>query len=151
MRKLAAVFLFALAACSGPNEHDYCDGFGIPRTDPEYARCINYYFDQEAAFNNDRFGCDLEADKTYPPSLYSRPTHYVVHGGFGPYGHYGSQIVHTGADYQLNAQVDALRMRIVEPCMQAKGWNSGATWQAGRKLGNKPMKAPSSSLPWLKK
>jgi hypothetical protein len=130
----------------------------------EYGKCIQYYHQQEQAFHVDRAFCDGEADGTYPRSLYDTG-HYqpvYVHGGFGPYGNYyggGVSQVYVEPDYYRNAQIDSLRDRIVAPCMDARGWISADTWQAGRKTimkakprVSKPVAVPARSLnelPWL--
>ncbi|MBN8543017.1 MAG: hypothetical protein J0M34_02000 [Alphaproteobacteria bacterium] len=161
MKKLlAASCLVVVAACTPP-EQTYCDGFGLRQGEPEHQKCMTYYFQQEAAFNADRQGCEFEADKTYPPTLYDEGRWERVHGGLG-YGPYGPAFgggfgtsVYVEPDYYKNREVDRLRMRIIQPCMESKGWKSGETWQAGRlPRGAKkmPMPAPqqSSKLPWLK-
>jgi len=144
MKKLALLFLLLAASCGNPQD-DYCESFGVREGDVEYGKCSQYFSQQQALFSSDRAVCALQADQTYPPSLYSRPYSYPVrfYGGRGGFAH--TEMVHVGADYQQNAEVDRLRMRIIEPCMQARGWNSGATWQAGRHAGT-PVTA--TVLPW---
>lgn len=161
MKKLFLIPLLLLAMGCTPPEQTYCDGFGLGMNDPEYQKCMNYYFQQEAAFRSDRQFCEFEADKTYPPTLYDNGRWERVYGGLG-YGHHGygggfGTSVFVEPDYYHNREVDGLRMRIIQPCMEAKGWNSGATWQAGRKVGGEaPAKAPkfvpqpAGNLPWLK-
>lgn len=147
LRYIAIPFLLITAACSGPNEQDYCARYGVSPGSPDYPSCTNYYFQQQAAFRADRQVCDAVADRTYPPTLYSRPQSFPVrYHGYGGFGH--TEMVHVGADYQQIAQVDALRMRIIQPCMHARGWNSGETWQAGRHQPHQT--ATRSALPWLK-
>ncbi len=151
-RLLLPLLLLSLTSCVGaPDEMDYCRSMGVEQGNPEFVSCTQYYFQQEAAFGGDRAVCDLDADLTYPRSLYSRPTSYPVRV-YNPYGGFAhTEMVHVGADYQQIAQVDALRMRIIGPCMQARGWNSPLTWQAGRHTNAKVVKPKASqSLPWLK-
>ena len=172
-RLFVPIVLLSLAGCaSAPDEADYCRGFGVEEGNPEFAKCTQYYFQQQAVFDADRAVCNAEADKTYPPTLYSRPTSYPARfyggrgfgtgvgfsrGGMGlgfgsgGYGGFGShtEMVHQGADYQQIAEVDRLRMTIIEPCMRQRGWASGATWQSGRVAPTKAV--PAKPLPWLKK
>lgn len=160
MRKpfLALAALALLASCSPPEE-DYCAGFGVNPGHGEYAKCTSYYFQQQAAFGADRAVCDSQADLTYPPTLYDNGGWAHVRGHYYGGRFYGGESVRIPPDYQKNAQVDALRMRIIQPCMQSRGWNSGATWQAGRHAGPAPapiftpvppVVAPSN-LPWIAK
>jgi hypothetical protein len=155
-RWIGMPFVMLAAACTPP-EQTYCNGFGLPQGNPEYQKCLSYYFQQESAFGADRQACEFEADKTYPPTLYDRGRYERVYGGVG-YGHYGydggfGTTVYVEPDYYHNREVDGLRMRIIQPCMESKGWNSGETWQAGRKAAGKlgkPMPQPATKLPWLK-
>lgn len=184
MRHLLSVGLMLplvwLAACSGPADIAYCEKLGVTPNHSEYQNCIGYFNRQQNWFGGDRAFCSAEADKTYPPTLYDRGSYGVMRGGFGSgfgggyYGHgygmgmghggfYGSRMVDIQPDYAHNAQVDALRMRIIEPCMQARGWRSGETWEAGRFDGKQaapvftpapPVVTPvpqSGPLPWLNK
>ena len=161
MKQLLIPALFILAGCaSQPSESDYCRSVGVDPGHPEYANCTAYYFQQEAAFAADRAVCDRQADATYPKTLYSRPTSFPVRSygprfgfGAGPFGysHGGfahTEMVHVGADYQQIAEVDRLRMSIIQPCMQTRGWQSGATWQAGRIVSARAV--PITPLPWRK-
>lgn len=151
---LPALAMLALAGCASPADVQYCSSFGYPQGHPEYVRCMAYFHEQQAAFNADRQVCEMQADGTYPPSLYDYGHWEHLHGGYGPYGWYGGQTVRVSPDYAHNAQVDALRMRIIQPCMQTHGWVSGDTWQAGRMVKSpRPDAAPGSrgTLPWLKK
>lgn len=147
-----------LAACGTPNDAEYCQKMGVANT-PEYGACMNYYHDQQAMFDADRAVCSAQADRTYPPSLYDYGGYARTYGGFGHgfgnHGHfYGGQTVRIDPDWHHNRELDALRERIITPCMQRMGWNSGQTWQAGRHTNKTPkaIKQPrSSTLPWLKK
>lgn len=158
---LPALALVALAACTPP-EREYCDTFGLGTDNPEYQKCISHFFQQEALFRQDRQVCAFEADRTYPPTLYDRGGYSRMRTGFG-YGHWGhgggfGHTVYVEPDYYHNREVDHLRMRIIEPCMQAKGWNSGTSWQAGRRTGvvksapkaAAPVVKNDGKLPWLK-
>ena len=141
--------LLGLAACT-PGDVKYCSQFGVEGT-AEYGKCVSYYNEQEAAFRADREVCEFQADATYPPSLYDFGHDEHVVGGYGPYGRWHSgTMIHMGPDYRHNAQVDALRMRIIGPCMQSKGWNSAKSWQAGRHpVTPLPKKSvPATKLPW---
>jgi hypothetical protein len=143
MRYALLLSLLLVGSCASP-QNEYCASFGVQEGHPEFGRCLQYYAQQESAFEGDRAVCASQADQTYPPSLYSRPTSYPVrYPGYGGFGR--TEMVHVGADYRVNAQLDALRMRIIEPCMQSRGWNSGATWQAGRHAITPQRVTP---LPW---
>lgn len=144
-----------LAACT-PADVQYCRDYGVEGTS-EYGKCLDHFHAQQAAFEADREGCDLEADMTYPPSLYDYGGYARTHGGIGYDGHwYGGQTIHIDPDWRKNREIDRLRMRIIEPCMQAKGWVSGRSWQAGRQVvrpQKRPRKRsvpPAEKLPWLK-
>lgn len=163
MKKIfAGSWLLLIAACTPP-EQTYCDRFGLAQGNSEYQKCLNYYFQQQAAFNADRQVCDFEADKTYPPTLYDNGRWERVHGSVG-FNQWGSPThgggfgtsVYVEPDYYRNRQVDSLRMRIIQPCMESRGWKSGETWQAGRITGGDFKKVPApipqqgGKLPWLK-
>ncbi|MFZ4540369.1 MAG: hypothetical protein ACOYNL_00985 [Rickettsiales bacterium] len=151
-----ALLLTALVitACT-PAEVQYCRSFGVEGTS-EYGKCVEHYNKQSALFGADRDRCELDADLTYPRSLYDFGHFEQVHavGGYGPHGYYGGgyRTVRVEPDFRHNAEVDALRMRIIEPCMQAKGWNSGRSWQAGRHAVSKVKQrsAPAEKLPWVR-
>jgi hypothetical protein len=156
MRSMMVVglLLLAVAACA-PADEQYCQSFGVAGT-PEFGKCMSYYHTQDEAFAADRFVCEQQADVTYPPTLYDHGHYEQVMGGFNHGVLYGGETVLVEPNYQRNAEVDLLRMRIIEPCMKARGWNSGSTWQAGRHAVSaaKPVKfsasAPTSQgLPWL--
>lgn len=143
-----------LAACAPEPDLAYCRSFGVENT-PEFSKCMTYYHSQQAAFSADRAVCDAQADETYPPSLYDYGGYAHTVGGFGFGGrYYGGQTIRIDPDYHKNAELDRLRQRIIEPCMQARGWVSGSSWQAGRQAPSKSRAsskpASAGSLPWLK-
>ena len=143
--------VLGLAACT-PGDVAYCRQFGVAGTG-EYAKCVSYYQQQTALFSTDRDLCGLEADATYPPYLYDYGhVEQVVGGGWGG-RYYGGQTIQVGPDYRKNAEIDRLRMRIIEPCMQSRGWNSATDWQAGHHaVSTTPAprrNAPPAPLPWL--
>ena len=161
---MLGLIALGLGACT-PADEQYCQSYGVGGT-PEFGKCLDYYHQQQAVFGAARADCDLQADATYPRSLYDNGGYVPVMGGpwggpFGPPGGYAF----VEPDYRRNAQIDQLRLRIVGPCMSAKGWNSPVSWQAGRhdvtpvkqkKLVLTPATqapaAPSTSLnslPWL--
>lgn len=154
MKRYSILFLtfLYLAACT-PADEQYCQRFGVGGT-TEFAKCLDYFHAQEAAFGADYQQCALEADYTYPRTLYDngRTVHFT--GGFYGGRYFGGGTEFIQPDYYHNAQVDALRQRIIEPCMQSRGWNSGLTWQAGRhavsgKATFKPQPPPRPApLPW---
>jgi hypothetical protein len=140
--------LLIAAGCSSP-ENDYCARLGTPSGSPEYARCTAYYFQQEEEFRRDRMVCAAEADKVYPQSLYSQGTWVMTRDWFGK-----PDMVPVQPDWQQNHTLDEMRMtRIIDPCMQAHGWNSGRSWQAGRHSTGRAAASSSGSkpLPWRKK
>lgn len=145
-------FCMLVASCTSPADIAYCERLGVNPEHPEYTNCLNYYEAQHGAYSGDYAECSIEADKTYPKTLYDRG-HTVYTGGFG-FGGYGRYNVGgTGwipPDAGHNAHVDALRNRIIEPCMREKGWRDPQNWEAGR---GKPAakKQPSTTpLPWAK-
>lgn len=157
-RHILPVAALLLAACT-PADIDYCRQFGVAGT-AEYGNCLEYYQQQEAAFGADYRVCASEADATYPPTLYDRGGFSpVVGGGFGRYPYYSGGFVSVEPDHHHNAEVDRLRARIIAPCMEARGWNSPRSWQAGRhavkpaprgRAGNVAAPAaPAEKLPWL--
>jgi hypothetical protein len=148
------VGLLLLAGCTS-SQVEYCRGFGVEGT-TEYGNCLSYYDQQSTLFSADRRVCELEADLTYPPSLYDYGGYGHSVGGFSYGGrYYGGSAIRIEPDFRRNAEIDRLRMRIIEPCMQAQGWKSGKSWQAGRQA-VKPQKQPrkrtappAEILPWL--
>ena len=136
-----------LAACT-PGDVQYCRRFGVENT-PEYGTCLSYYHQQDAAFDADASLCNIEADGIYPPYLYDYGHDVPVPGYFAPRGLLvGGGIEHVPPDYLHNAQVDDLRMRIIAPCMAARGWNSPTTWQAGRHAVSVKPKTTPQKMPW---
>jgi hypothetical protein len=159
-----AIGLAMLSACT-PADIEYCSKFGVAGT-AEYGKCLDYYQQQQAAFTADYNVCASEADITYPATLYDHGgfAHVGVGTGFGGRYHgggygYSGGLISVPPNYQHNAEVDRLRARIITPCMQARGWNSQYSWQAGRsevkpakRTSGRPIPAPaapSEKLPWL--
>lgn len=143
--------LGGVVACT-PGEVEYCRQFGVAGT-AEYGKCVAYYYQQQAAFDVDRAFCAQEADRTYPLTLYDSGRYEHVLGGMGPHGTmYGGSTIRIEPDYRRNALVDQLRMRIIAPCMQGKGWNSPTDWQAGHHApsATAPTDTSGTKLPWLK-
>jgi hypothetical protein len=153
---IMAIPLF-LAHCSAPEDVAYCESLGVSPEHSEYENCLNYHARQEAAYNADYQQCAFEADKTYPPTLYDRGrrvyTGGLGYGGFG-YGGFGSHryggFDWVGPDIGHNAHVDALRDRIIAPCMQARGWRNPHDWTAGRTQAPSKERPSSTPLPWRK-
>ncbi len=162
--------MLSVSACSQRSDVAYCERMGTPPGTPHYASCISHFTSMQNWFNADRMGCSAQADQTYPQSLYDRGSYGIMRGGIG-FGHgmwgpagfgnvgfggfgggpfWGSRMVDIAPDPFHNAQVDALRMRIIQPCMEAKGWNSGASWEAGRKDKMTRPNASGDKLPWRK-
>lgn len=137
----------AVSACTPPDVA-YCRDRGVSPMDLD--ACVADYRQQEAAFNADLAVCSVEADVTYPPTLYSGWGQARVHGGIGHGGYWHSaETVSIPPDYNKNAQLDALRLRIIEPCMQKRGWNSGTSWQDGRRNPSLGQMDPNGGgLPW---
>jgi hypothetical protein len=161
-RIMSAAALLLLAGGCTSEEVTYCRSYGVEGT-AEYGKCLDYYAQQEAVFGSDRAACAREADATYPPTLYdyggyARTTIGSGWGGRHHGGFYGGHTIFIDPDYRHNREVDRLRMRIIEPCMQARGWVSGNSWQAGRqkvqshppkRTPGRPQQNGSQKLPWL--
>lgn len=149
IRLLGGLTLLALLSACTPADESYCASFGVQGTS-EYGRCLDYYHAQQKAFDTDRSICESAADETYPPTLYDRGGYAPVTGSFWAGHYYPGGMVQVQPDYYRNAEVDRLRMRIIAPCMTARGWNSPNSWQAGQH----PIKtAPEKNrnrgaLPW---
>ena len=148
----ALMGLAALLAGCTPSDEAYCRAFGVGGT-PEFGKCLTYYHQQQSLFDRARDLCESKADMTYPQSLYDHGHLEPVIGGTFYAGRYytQTQYVQVGPDYQHNAELDRLRMRIVAPCMDDQGWNSPDTWQAGTHAIVKPranaLPRPTP-LPW---
>lgn len=156
MRRLLSWAAMTLVACSPPVEKQYCDRFGVTPGTAQYQQCVQHFFTQDALFRADKESCDALADETYPRSLYDQGRFEpVFNAGFSnPLwgGRMGTgQMVYVDPDYRRNAELDALRMRIVAPCMDAKGWADPLRWQAGKKSVTRPMgRVHQQYLPWRK-
>jgi hypothetical protein len=150
MRHFLIVSLLILAACETPEDVAYCQRLGVNPQHAEYGRCMDYFHAQDAAFRADLVSCDAEADVTYPPTLYDTGRTAWADGGFWAGRYQPSQTIFIEPDYQHNAQVDALRQRIITPCMQSKGWKSGDSWEAGRMAPQPRQKPANAPLPWAK-
>ena len=155
-----------LSACT-PADENYCRNLGVTGTS-EYANCIDYYHKQQTLFNYDREFCDGDADTVYPRTLYDTGRQEPIMSGgisngygpmgpygrpYGPYygGYTGITTVYVPPNAAHNAQVDALRNRIVGPCMDERGWNSPDSWQAGQHpVRKKPLRSKMKPvlLPW---
>jgi hypothetical protein len=165
--------LFALAACQTPADTAYCEKFSVSPEHPEYGQCLRYFQGQQAAFNADKSICDIQADKTYPRDLYDTGRQGYISGGFGSGfgGHFGGYrgsgfglgggTVYSPPDRHKNALIDQLRLKIIAPCMQSRGWNDPLNWERGRHSRpsfrhHKPTPKRSAipkqtgTLPWLK-
>lgn len=130
-----------LSGCGPPPDEFYCQNAGEKPGTKEYGDCLNYYRTQDAEFQTDLSVCEQQADLTYPQSLYdyggSRSA--TVWGGYGhgwgdDYGFGGSRRIWIDEepDDAHNAQLDALRQRIILPCMNEAGWRGSQSWQQGR-------------------
>ena len=156
MKRYAFLLLFAALALSNctPADEQYCRSFGVGGTE-DFGKCMAYYHTQEQAFNADLAVCNIQADATYPRTLYDTGRYETVMGGAFWAGRYepGAQEAFVPPDYAHNAQLDALRARIIQPCMTAHGWNSTQSWQAGKHAVTAPVSTPvgaTAALPWLK-
>jgi hypothetical protein len=148
----AFVGMGVLTACT-PADVNYCRGLGVNEQNSEYPACIQHYHQQEAWFGGDYSSCAMEADATYPPTLYDTWHTGWVHSYDPYYGIPRLQQVDIPPDVQHNAQIDALRSRIIHPCMNELGWNSPYSWQAGRHAPVKKSRRaspPAAPLPWLR-
>ncbi len=132
---------FLLAACGPPPDEFYCQNAGEKPGTKEYGDCLRYYREQDAIFQNDLAVCSQQADLTYPQTLYDTggSRRATVFGGYGhgfdgEYGFGDSRRIWIDEepDEQHNAQVDALRQRIILPCMNAAGWRGSDSWERGR-------------------
>jgi hypothetical protein len=147
-RKISHIILLTLflTACA-PAERTYCQRMGTPPGHIEYNNCVRYFYEMENWFARDREPCLAKAKETYPDYLYDRGRYGDIdyYGGYG-YGSnhggfpYGGASVRIPPDAWKNSQVDDLRLKIITPCMNAKGWNSGTSWDMGR--ARPPLKLP---------
>jgi hypothetical protein len=114
-------------------EQGYCQKFGVQPGTNEFAKCIAYYNRETGDFYNDYNICSLEADQTYPPSLYDEGSEEYIPTTCNRGGQCsGGDYIETGPNFHKNRQIDRLRNRIITPCMQAHGWRSGTNWESGR-------------------
>ena len=126
-----AAIMTLLTACT-PGDVSYCEGMGIAQGNPEYSSCIQYYRQQSALFGGDYSRCSTQADMSYPSSLYDQG-HQGYVNTFDPVRRaYVATPVQVPPDAQHNAEVNTLRSRIIQPCMDSLGWNSSDSWMAGR-------------------
>ena len=147
MRYFIFAFIpFMLASCTVPEDIAYCERLNVDPEHPEYEKCLAYFAKQHGVYQRDLDSCNMKADETYPPTLYDRGRPVYSGGfGFGGYGRYHTGGVGwVGPDGRHNKHVDALRNRIIEPCMREKGWRDPHDWEAGRS--KKP--AGKTKLPW---
>ncbi|MFO0069990.1 MAG: hypothetical protein ACK529_07475 [Alphaproteobacteria bacterium] len=132
MKKSLLFLPLLLMACT-PGDEVYCNAQGLTMGTLQYEQCKAFYFRETARYNADFSVCGLEADKTYPQSLYDdgrwqpAQVRYAHNMGYG-----GGGSIFVVPDAERNAEVDRLRMRIIGPCMQKKGWKNGSNWREGR-------------------
>lgn len=142
-RALSLLCLTVLLSSCAPAERQYCARIGTPMGHPEYNNCVNYFYRMSNWFARDREPCLAQAKETYPDYLYDRGQwgeidYYGGNRGYG--GIYGrSNTIRIPPDAWKNHQLDQLRLKLITPCMQARGWNSGESWELGR---NKPPLKP---------
>lgn len=137
-----------LVACTPPDVA-YCKAQGASPMNLQ--PCLDYYRQQEQAFTVDLAACAVEADKTYPQSLYADwGTALVRSPSAVPGGWSSTEQVSIPPDTRQHAELDRLRMKIITPCMQARGWNSGVSWQDGRRFETTQMDPNGGGLPWAK-
>lgn len=149
-RSLAYIAALLLVAACTPAEQQYCERMATPPGNPEYPKCVQYFFDQTALYRADREICEFEADRVYPRALYDYGGTARVHGGFGPYGPYSARTIDIPPDYARNAMVDQLRAQIVGPCMASKGWRDPFNWEAGKGVPVTTRKPSAGALPWIR-
>ncbi len=131
-RLLVFFSLLLLSACT-PAEQQYCARVGTPLGHPEYNNCVNYYYNMNNWFERDRAPCLAEAKKTYPDFLYDRGGWVDVGcNGWHRHGGCGIGMTRVYPDGWKNKQIDTLRLTLMDPCMQKKGWNSASSWELGR-------------------
>jgi len=154
MKRLFLFGLLLLSSCGSPPNIAYCERLGVLPGDKEYDNCLNYFQIQDSAFNADYDACSIEADKTYPRTLYDTGRTAWAGGTYWAGRYIPGGSVYIEPDETHNAELDNLRQRIITPCMRSRGWKSGSDWEAGRTapLGKMPhaIVAPTP-LPWLKR
>ena len=94
---ITSILIFAVTAalygCT-PADEEYCTAMGVGGS-AEWGKCIDYFHAQQQLFSADRAVCDMQADQTYPPSLYDHGGYVSTFGGpfyggpFGPVGGFG--------------------------------------------------------------
>ena len=122
--------LLALSACT-PAPVQYCQRQGLAPQTPAWGECMAWVQQTEPVFKRDRAECTAESSITYPDTLYDRGHYEYVHR-VDRYGFPHRGRVFVGPEFGRNYEVDRLRARIINPCMQARGWNDPTTWEAGR-------------------
>ena len=153
----SGLLLAVLTGCT-PGDISYCEGMGITPGHPEYPSCIQYYRQQSALFGGDYSRCSMQADMSYPPTLYDNGKEIIVGTHVSKHGITTTDSIEIPPDAQHNAQIDMLRSRIIQPCMDAQGWNSANSWMAGRhpvaaprsvpSMMMSPINPPAAPLPW---
>lgn len=155
LKYLSIFCIFPVLSACTPADELYCNRLEQPGS-PGWQQCLGYYHAQKAAFQQDYDFCRIEADRVYPPYLYDYGGYArtPIYGGWGwpHHRYYGGATIYVEPDYQRNAELTALRERIIEPCMQSRGWNSGSDWMAGRHAvapARRARSAPNGErLPW---
>lgn len=149
---LSVILLLGLAACSSePPQAEYCGRMGIIPSNPEYGNCTAYFHKMNNWFESDFAQCRIEADRLYPDALYDNGD--ISYGRvWGPRGGWDTVEIRTNPDYRKNRLLESLRMNVINPCMQKKGWVSGESWEFGRAKGtpDMPRGRLKQNLPWLK-
>ncbi|MEJ0010101.1 MAG: DUF1467 family protein [Alphaproteobacteria bacterium] len=149
------VLLLTTAACVAPPQDRYCESQGSPPGSPGYARPASV-----STASRKRASATTASPATWPPtrSIRRRST-ARARGSWASTRGGRPEMIPVDPDWQHNHALDMLRMsRVIAPCMQAKGWNSGESWTAGRHPAGKPAAhrtrrnppaAPTSpTLPW---
>ena len=131
MKKLFLMLPVLLAACT-PGDEVYCNAQGLAKGTPSYEQCTAFYFRETTHYNADFAQCGLEADKVYPQSLYDNGRWQPAQVSYSHAMVYSGGSIFVVPDAEHNSEVDRLRMRIIGPCMQKKGWKNGADWREGR-------------------
>lgn len=138
MKKLLTFwFLTLLIACSAPRDKAYCDSFRLPAGSGEYAQCMAYYARMDQWFTGDLNTCRTKAELAYPDYMYDHPRFGQMET-IDRFGYVRSSNVMIEPDYARNFSLDNERRSIIVPCMQAAGWKSADTWQAGHATAMSP-------------